>query len=158
MSARGPRLDVIRLVPGMGFSMTEPALNKVGRRDILNDLRSPEAIEASNKPLQVIPAGGTWNFLPNGEHPGALRMLQNLAPALEAFDHVSIVFDCAGEGFQFYPDQHRQVAEAMAALGVDPEKAYFLTSRLDPDRAYRSWCEAQGQKPLFRAVYSPVLL
>lgn len=158
MSARGLRLELIRLVPGTGFSMTEPALNKVGRRDVLYDLHSPEEVHASSKPLQVIPAGGTWNFLPDGQNPGALRMLEDALPALEGFGHVSIVFDCAGEGFYFYPDQHRRISEALNALRIDPESTYFLTSRLDPDQAYRRWCEENDQRPLFRAIYSPVQL
>lgn len=85
-------------------------------------------------------------------------MLQRARRELGGLEGLTVVFDCAGEGLTFFPDPHQQIAEQTAALGLQRDRTFLLTSRLRPEEAYEDWCARHGQNPLFRPLYTPVQL
>lgn len=152
------RLEIVRACPGLGFSMLGDAVQRVGRRDIFVDLPDRGAIDSATRPVLVIPAGGTWNFLPSGTSRGAAGMLQQARETLGTLDGLTVAFDCAGEGFHFNPDIHAAFAGELAHHGLDASRCYLITSRTDGRAGYERWCRSYGQAPLFEPVYSPVQL
>ncbi len=151
-------IEIVRACPGLGFSMLGDAVNGVGRGDTFVDLPDVESISKASKPVLVIPAGGTWNFMPSGEAPGAAGMLQRARDTLGTLDGLTVAFDCAGEGFAFDAGVHSAFAGELARHGLTADRCYLITSRTDGRVAYGDWCRLYGQTPLFSPVYSPAQL